>query len=133
VPLQVEIPQSLASALQAANQPIPSPVAGIGIIDTGAGISAVDDGVLKRLGIQPIGLANIGTAGGQQTRARYPARFSFPGTALPNIDFTSLVGADLSGFSIPFPQPLIALIGRDILRKFILIYNGSSGTFTLAY
>lgn len=134
VPLQVGIPKSLASILQAASQPIPPPVPGIGIVDTGAGSSCVDDGVVQKLGIQPVGVANVGTAGGLQTKATYPARFLFPGTNLPSMEFTSLIGADLSSFSTPgSPQLLIALIGRDILSRFVLVYNGAQGMFTLAY
>jgi len=30
-------------------------------------------------------------------------------------------------------QPLIALLGRDLLQRFILVYNGPAAMFTLAF
>jgi len=30
-------------------------------------------------------------------------------------------------------QPLVALLGRDLLQKFVLIYNGPMGTLTLGH
>ena len=113
---------------------MPTPVPGLALIDTGATLSAVDATVVQQLGVQPVGLANVGTAGGQQQQATYPARFTFPGTGLPNIDFGQLLGANLTGQIVAaHQQPLIALLGRDILQQFILIYNGPVGMFTLGH
>lgn len=62
--------------------------------------------------------------------ASYPAHFTFPATNI-EIDFSSVVGSDLSG-QIINGQQLIALIGRDVLSLGILIYNGSLGTFSFS-
>jgi hypothetical protein len=80
-------------------------------------------------------MVTVGTAGGAQQQLLYPARFSFPGTNLPSLEFNSLLGADLTSQGIPGPRgaPLMALLGRDILEHFVLIYNGLQGLFTLAY
>jgi hypothetical protein len=104
------------------------------IVDTGASISAVDATVIARLGVQPVGTANVGTAGGIQTQSTYPARLSFPGTNLPSMEFNSLLGANLGGQVITGPMPgnLIVLLGRDVLEHFVFIYNGPNGMFTLA-
>ena len=82
-----------------------------------------------------MGMVTVGTAGGTQQQLLYPARFSFPGTNLPSLEFNSLLGADLTSQGIPGPRggPLMALLGRDILEHFVLIYNGLQGLFTLAY
>lgn len=135
VPIQIEIPSALAAQLQRVGTAIPAPVPGIGLVDTGASVSAVDKGIVQQLGIQPIGVANVGTAGGQQQQAVFPAKFSFPGTNLPTIEFNQLLGSDLAGQTIPGPLPgqLVALLGRDILQHFVLIYNGPFGSFSLAY
>ena len=133
VPLQVEIPAALAAQMQATGAQIPTPVIGMGLIDTGASVSAVDLSVVDRLGIQPIGVVPISHAGGSQLQQTYPARFSFPGTSLPTIDFSALLGANLSGMLLPIPGQLIALLGRDLLKSFVLIYNGSDGRFTLCF
>jgi hypothetical protein len=47
-------------------------------------------------------------------------------TGLPvGINTASAIGAPLA------KQKLLALIGRDVLSRFILIYNGANGEFTL--
>ena len=132
--VEVSVPTALANQLQAANQPIPNPVLGLGIVDTGASISAVDSTVISQLGVQPVGTANVGTAGGPQTQFTYPAKFTFPGTGIPSIEFSTLIGSNLTGQIVPGPQQgnLIVLLGRDILEHFIFVYNGPSGMFTLA-
>jgi len=133
MPLQVEIPTALASALQQAGQPIPGPILGFALIDTGASVSAVDVSVVQRLGVQPIGVTNVGGVTGVAQQPTYPARFVFPGTAFPPIEFGMLLGAPLSGLQpAGLPGPLIALLGRELLQHFILIYNGPGAMFSVA-
>ena len=132
--VEVSVPTALANQIQAANQPIPNPILGLGIVDTGASISAVDVAVLNQLGVQPVGTANVGTAGGQQTQSTYPAKFTFPGMpGMPSIEFSTLIGSNLTGQIVPGPQQgnLIVLLGRDILERFVFVYNGPAGMFTL--
>lgn len=131
--VQIEIPSVLAAQLQQAGQVPPSPVTGIALIDTGASVSAVDEAALRQLTVQPTGIVTVGTAGGQQQQAVYPARFVFPGSGLPSFELSEVLGADLTGQTIPGPTPgsLVALFGRDILSRFVFIYNGLTGTFTL--
>lgn len=56
----------------------------------------------------------------------HPLRFSFPGTDLPPITFRRVAGSALQS------QGIVALLGRDVLANFILVYNGPAGTFSLA-
>lgn len=42
------------------------------------------------------------------------------------------MGADLSGCQV-MGQQLLLLIGRDVLERMILIYDGPGGQFTLAF
>lgn len=126
--LQVEIAvhPTLAQHLQNLGQPIPTPVVGPGLIDTGATFSAVDQTVIQQLGIPPIGTVQLGTAGGPVTQTQHPASFGFPGTGLPTISFNFVTGVDLTG------QNIVALIGRDVLRHFVMVYNGSLGQVILS-
>ena len=135
IPVQIEIPSALADRLQQAGQTIPAPVSGLALVDTGASVSAVDAGCIQQLGVQPVGMVTVGTAGGPQQQMLYPGRFSFPGTNLPSLDFSSLLGADLAAQGVAGPRtgPLVALLGRDLLEHFVLVYNGPQGLFTLAY
>jgi len=132
--VQIEVPTILANQLQQTGQPAPAPVSGFALIDTGASLSAVDATVIQQLGVQAVGVAAVGTAAGPQQQATYPARFTFPGSNLPAIDFSQILGSNLTGQIVAGTgQPLIALFGRDILQHFILIYNGPGATFSLAY
>jgi hypothetical protein len=83
--------------------------------------------------VNPVGTANVGTAGGRRKQSTYPVRLIFPGTAFPGFEHPAVLGADLSG-QLALPQkPLIALIGRDILRRCVFVYNGSAGMFSLSF
>ncbi len=126
--LQVEIAvhPTLAQHLQKSGQPIPTPVVGPGLIDTGATFSAVDQTVIQQLGIPPIGTVQLGTAAGPIAQTQHPASFGFPGTSLPTINFNFVTGVNLAG------QNIIALIGRDVLRHFVMTYNGVLGQVILS-
>jgi hypothetical protein len=133
IQVQIEIPSALAASLQASGQPIPTPVDGIALIDTGATITSIDVAILKRLSINPVGVANVGTAGGPKQQSAYPARFTFPGTPLPGFEIPRVLGCDLTGQTVFNQRPLIALIGRDILSLAVFVYNGQAGMFSLSF
>lgn len=132
--VEVHVPLVLAESLQKAASPIPAPVQGWALIDTGASISAVDSSVVSQLGINENGRAVVGTAGGRQEQFTYPPRLSFPGTLLPPIDHPKVLGCDLSGHVLFGVQNLriIALIGRDMLRSAIFVNNGTVGSWSLS-
>lgn len=127
IPVEIFLPNVLVSSIEKEGKPIPSPVTGHVLIDTGATISAVDEGVIKSFGINPIGSSQVNTPSGDSMQFLYPVQFSFPGTLLPRVDFGAVLGSILK------PQGIIALFGRDILSLFVLVYNGPGGYFTLAY
>ena len=134
--IQVEIqpPLILAQAFQKVGAPLPTPVQGFALIDTGASISSADTSVFTQMGINQNGVALVGTAGGQQQQFTYPARLSFPGTGIPAFDRPKMLGCDLGGsvvLGIPNAK-LIALIGRDILKLFVFVYNGTAGVWSLS-
>jgi hypothetical protein len=132
--LQVEIavPSALSEFLSAQNQPIPAPRTGLALIDTGATRSCVDSQVISSLSVNPIGITDLGTAGGRSQHNLYPAKFNFPVMKGVEMEFGSVVGVDLSGQGAGKMQ-IIALIGRDVLSRCILIYHGTKGSFSLAF
>jgi hypothetical protein len=130
--VQIEIPSALAQSLQAANSPIPSPVTGIALIDTGASITSIDASVATRLGLNPNGVATVGTAGGARQQPTYQARLSFPGTPLPGFEHPRVLGCDLTGQMVN-QQPIIALIGRDYLLHCVFVYSGGAGSWSLSF
>jgi len=128
--VSVSIPQALADLYARQQRLLPSPITGIGLIDTGATRSCVHAPIMRNLGVNPIGVVTIGFAAGQALHNLFPAHFTFPAAGI-DIDFASVVGVELAGQMIN-GQQLIALIGRDVLSMGIFVYNGSMGTFSFA-
>lgn len=133
VPVVIEIPSALARRFEREDRPIPDPVSGYALIDTGASITSVDRQIFGRLHLPPVGRTFVTTAGGQQQQSKYPGRLSFPGTPLPARDFAELLGADLSGLQADTGKSIVALIGRDLLTDMVLVYDGRHATVTIAY
>lgn len=133
-PAEFHVPTQLAKLLQDKGQRVPPPQQGMVLIDTGASMSCADSAVMSKLGVKPVGQVDIGTAGGQTKASTFPARLLIGVGVIPqplSIDFSSVVGVDLSGQSAG-GQTLIGLIGRDILELCIFVYNGTTGSFSLA-
>jgi hypothetical protein len=130
--VEVHVPAALAELLAQSDAPIPSPAAGWALVDTGAGTTCVDARVISRLGVSPIDVIAVGTAGGVQQQGVYPAALRFPGMEGMRIEFSAVLGVDLSGQVTPSAEPLICLVGRDLLRSGLFMYNGMTGAWTLA-
>jgi len=125
IPIEVWVPSALESYLRSHNMGVPPPVSGFALIDTGATVSAVDDLAIRILGVSPVDVASVGTAGGPQRQYVYPARFLVANRTWV-LEFTRVTGANLSDTGF------IALIGRDFLSRALLVYNGLQGSFTVA-
>jgi hypothetical protein len=127
LPVTISVPPSLITVLQAHNRPVPPPMSGQALIDSGASLCMVDEQVARSFGLPPFGTMPINTPAGPTQCATYPASLSFPGTPLPNVEFFDFITGPLQG------QGIIALIGRNVLRDFVFIYNGPGGCISLAY
>lgn len=128
--VEVNLPQPLINLFSSQNKPIPAPTPGFALIDTGASRTCIDGSVLSNLGISPIGIVTMGTPGGSTSCPLFPAKLGFPSINLV-IEFGSVAGVNLKGQVIN-GTPLVALIGRDVLSRCLLIYSGSGGFCTLA-
>ena len=122
--IQISLPQPLVNVLTEKEIPIPEPITGNALIDTGASVSVVDLSVISSLQISPVGVATVQTTAGDVLQNLFPIRFVIPRLV---IDVSAVLGADLKPFGI------VALIGRDILNLFMMIYHGHAGRITLAY
>jgi hypothetical protein len=82
---------------------------------------------MATLGVPPVGIIQTGTAGGQVWANQYPAKFTlFVGGGSFSFESPRATGVKITG------QPYIALIGRDVLSKVVMIYNGGMGIITIA-
>ena len=124
--VQIEVPAALARRLGAAGNQVPQPQTGQALIDTGASVTCVHEPTLTNLGVQPVGSATIGTAGGEHQRGLYPTRILLPQANI-DAEYASVVSVDLSG------QGIIALLGRDFLERVLMVYDGPSGEIILGY
>jgi hypothetical protein len=131
--VKVDIPAALAEMLKTTESPIPPSQTGWVLIDTGAGVSAVDGSVLRALTVAEMDMAKVVTANGTAIYPRYPARLSFPETPIPAREFGRIFGADLSGYREGPGPSIIALIGRDVLRDCVFVYNGREAFFSLEF
>jgi len=102
------------------------------MIDTGASLTCVHEPLLANLGLNPVGVVNSGTAAGRIQQALYVARLVFPLIGW-TVDL-QVVGVNLEGQEVATspPQPIVALLGRNLLRNSVLVWNGWGGFWTLA-
>ncbi len=130
ISVAITIPNALVQLYQKEQRPIPAPISGIALIDTGATKTCVHDKIMEKLGVQTTGVTTTHTANGPKQSNLYPAHFSFPAPKI-EIDFNSVLEVDLSGQTFQ-NQQIVALIGRDLLSRAVLVYNGPAGMFTIA-
>ena len=130
------MPPQIAEVLTQQGQPIPAGVAGLALIDTGATMTCVHEQILTSLGLNPIGVATNGTANGPVRQNIYPARVVFPEAGW-TVDVSQVVGVNLTGQQIVLApdrpaQPIIALLGRNLLQHWQLVWNGPGGYWTVS-
>ena len=58
--IEIHVPTNLAAQMQSKGETVPPPEIGFALIDTGAASSCVDQPVLEKLGLNPIGQVQIG-------------------------------------------------------------------------
>jgi len=136
--LQVTIglPPALEQYCLRENLQIPAPIAGYALIDTGASASAVHEQIFKDYGVQPIDHIPMSTPHTKdQWSFVYPAKIQFPGLNLANdsmLQSLRVVGCDLRWTTFD-DKEIIMLMGRDLLKHFLMVYNGVQSDVTLAY
>lgn len=92
------------------------------LIDTGASVTIVNPEVAKTCKLKWTGRAQIIAVGGVAGEfPEHAAAISFPGTSLASCDVIRVVACPI------VRRPFSCLIGRDILQRFRLIYDGRTG------
>jgi predicted aspartyl protease len=137
-PIEVHVPTRIAELKTKEGAPVPKGASGLALLDTGATLTGIDRSVPEALGVPPVGQVETGTAAGKAKHSTYPARLVF--TSIPNLilEAQAAVGVDLSGLRVQFgqaqpPQPIIALIGRDVLSNWLLVWNGPMGMWSISF
>jgi hypothetical protein len=97
--VEVHLPAAIARAMEARGESVPAPISGWGMVDTGAGRTGVDAGVIASLGLNPLNAVSVATAAGVSFQPLFPAALLFPGLAGVTVEFESVLGLDLGGTS----------------------------------
>jgi len=130
VVLGLSIPKQ--GAYTAAGIAIPAPVQGTFLIDTGASGTCADASLIAKLGLTPTGSINIhtpSTNGKMHACNQYDAMIFIPGNTTSGFLIEALPILETNLMS----QGIEGLIGRDILDRCTLVYNGSMKVCTVAY
>lgn len=130
----VAVSNPRGQALQAAGQPIPAPVPIQALVDTGASGTCIDPAVLSQLQIPQSGSVMVHTPTTGATpaaAAQYDVALIIPGATSndPPLVFETI---PVMASQLHQAQGIHALIGRDILSRCVLLYNGTA-YFTIAY
>jgi len=123
--------QPRLAALRKAGQPTPAAVKIRLLVDTGASSTCIDAKVIKQLGIAATGSVAIHT----------PSTGTIP-QACNLYDVAILIADPVHSHALPVvpviesdfsTQRIDGLLGRDILSKMLLIYDGKAARLTLSY
>jgi predicted aspartyl protease len=131
--LDIRVGVSLArrQALLQSGQLVPNPVQIRALVDTGASCTCVDPQILQALTLSPRGITPMLTP--STGAAPHPANVYDVSLVLmhPNLSLTlGNVAVAESHLSV---QGIQALIGRDVPRRCLFVYDGQTGIFTLAF
>jgi len=132
VPVTIGIPTALEEFCVEKGFQIPAAISGYALIDTGASISAVHEQLFVDLGVQPIDSMPTRTPHGDGRSFVYPAKVAFPAMNVENYRMDRLVGSELN-WETKDGKHIIMLLGRDILKFMLLIYNGISSDVHLSF
>lgn len=133
IQVEIHVPQVIAGQLSVANQPIPAPVVGLGLVDTGATLTCVHEEVLKKLSLNPVGIVDSGTAAGKVSQNAYACQVRIPANNLL-AELSPVIGVNLTGqqAAVPGTPPIIALLGRNLLQHGVFVYNGTFGFWSFS-
>jgi predicted aspartyl protease len=129
----ISVSDARRTALIAANQAIPSSVQIRALVDTGASSTCLDPSVVTSLGLTATGTVPMVTPS-TGTTPHIAETFDI-GLVIPHPTDAPLVipTMEVSCVQLLASQGFHALIGRDILERCVLNYNGTRAWYTLAY
>src|SRR5262249_53971029 len=114
-------PKAAMQGAHRANVEIKNPLTVTALIDTGASRTVINPQVARTCGLRHTGEVRISSAGHVTARSEFAGAIQFPGTDIHGVDPIGLVAC-------PLPEQDVAcLIGRDVLERWNMTYDGRSG------
>lgn len=132
IQVEISMPTVLEEWCVQNQTPVPAPIPGYALIDTGASTSGVHQPILDQLSLLPIDSIPMHTPSGETRAFVYPTKVSFPALSVTDYTMNRVVGSQLD-WETSQGQRVIMLLGRDLLSYFLMVYNGKSNTVTLAF
>ena len=130
LPVEIGVTPQMATALTDAGRAIPKPQLGLILVDTGATTTSIDNSVVAALSLPPTGTTMLRHASGSQNTALHAVQMMFPVLAGFSVVLPQAINCNLGGMVFN-QQPVIALFGRDLLGKIVMIYNGPQDRVSL--
>jgi predicted aspartyl protease len=126
IPISVSPTGETIELVKQRDQPVPNTVQLVGLIDTGADFTSIDDDVAKKAGFPVIDtrLSKSASDRGAESNAYPPICITLSDIGR-RFNVNRPHGSKLVGFD--------AIIGRDILQHMVVVYNGITGKFTIFY
>ena len=116
--IRISAPSSDIKEGSAVGLEFPEPFGITAVIDTGASLTVVNPEVVERCKLRPTGFAVVASIEKKGLYRQHAACIRFPDTKLKTLDCIPVVACKIS------QQPYACLIGRDILRNWLLTYSG---------
>lgn len=102
--------------------------------DTGASRTSIDTGLAQYLGLTPVGISPTHTAAGKVNMPNFAVDITFPGSKL-----APFINLPIGSCKLPFqieasgkieitPQNFSLLIGRDMMSRWNVVWNGPTST-----
>jgi hypothetical protein len=125
IDVQIAVNKGVEADLRDAGQTVPAPYFALAMIDTGASLTVIREGLAHDLNLQPTGTTTINTPSDTNVQCyKYMVRLVLPN----DISFeTPALEVPLKG------QHIDCLVGRDVLARGILVYIGPDNLFTLSF
>ena len=152
VPGAWTLPLHLEERYRRSDMPVPKPVSGFVLVDTGASDTCISLQAAEELGLLPRRMA---TTYGASGLARNPVFWARLVIEIQTVDGTTTAGLDDEVVSVPHledsiralgvkvaaprrsgakaPVRLIGLLGRDLLRHATFLYEGARAHFRLTF
>ena len=125
VPVTLMISDAHRQILVEQGKPMPAVVNGNALIDTGASGTCIDQKAAEQAGLPVIDKAMMASASHAKHEVPvYGAKLVIPHFSAIDVEYA--MGANLDEMN------LIALIGRDLLQRAVLVYNGTDGSIALS-
>jgi predicted aspartyl protease len=125
-PVRITLSQPAEQAIRRASGNVPAPIEALALIDTGASGTVIREGIADRLGIVPVGVAQVQTAGHSVQCYEYLVTLAFQNKVV--IQNAKVIQAPMQS-----QQQVECLIGRDVLQHGVLIYTGYINQFALSF